>query len=778
MGVEIVIDTDEPSIGRSQNDWLQYSQRAGSDSDSEPSIFDEDDPWEAWEAKLSDPDHPLTRGMVIAMGVKDRFQSVLTKAGVRKSKMHVDSESGKCSACDSMGGLYSSFAKIEIGAVAGCPSCNILVKAIEKYVPEADRGALTSPSLGIMEEWNSGCAGRQFIRTKNVSADQSGAMGIVAILDGNLEMKNFFTKTKEISSEVVMELNFFGVKDDPASWDRIGLARHISGDTSSDAAFRWFQEQLDRCTREHSLCKMSFNGGQLPRRVLDLGPPAGGVPGQDADVRIVESNGARDSYVCLSYCWGGTIDIRLTKARYEDYTSNIAWDTLPQGYRDAIHLTRKLGVRYIWIDSVCIIQDDDDDWREQASQMASIYQGALVTLAATKAKSPSDGYFSVSPPEYHASRLYHRDARGKVRHAYARRTIPHFFSSTATGEPNYSLDRSPLLRRGWVFQERVLSPRILHLGAVELAWECNESCACECMGETQTYASEPRWAHTKGSLARNLAAAEGEGDVQPEWRSIVEKYTRTLLTFDKDMFPAISGVVKSMQKHRTDRYLAGLWEASILDDLAWQATDSTVPRPKTWLAPTWSWASVASPVSYLNYRTILSDEYVRRAEPATQRTVLIEASVTPAGPDPTAEICQGQLVLFGPMLAARLEWPTEPNEERHFYYAKHDTKTIMFKADYDLMASGPSNVSLGSTVYVLYLCREPEMKRPKGADAKTRVFSLVLRRVDESDGRDNLVKVPGDGTYERIGMVLESLPSPDEKGYVEENGLECVVKLL
>lgn len=70
------------------------------------------------------------------------------------------------------------------------------------------------------------------------------------------------------------------------------------------------------------------------------------------------------------------------------------------------------------------------------------------------------------------------------------------------------------------------------------------------------------------------------------------------------------------------------------------------------------------------------------------------------------------------------------------------------------------------------------MKRPKGADAKRRVFSLVLRRVDESDGRDNLVEVPGDGTYERIGMVLESLASPDDKGYVEENGLDCVVKLL
>jgi hypothetical protein len=495
----------------------------------------------------------------------------------------------------------------------------------------------------------------------------------------------------------------------------------------------------------------------------------------------------------LSYCWGGTIDIRLTKDRYESYTRGIAWDTLPQGYRDAIHLTRKLGVRYIWIDSLCIIQDDEEDWKEQASKMAQIYQGAHVTIAATKATSPSDGYFSISPPEYHSTRLSYRDAHGTTHHAYARRTIPHFFSSTAAAEPNYSLDRAPLLRRGWVFQERLLSPRILHLGAVEMVWECNEACACECMGETQTYASEPRWAHTKGSHARNLAAATDEADVQPDWRSTVENYTRTILTFDKDVFPAISGVVKNMQRYRTDRYLAGVWEASVLDDLAWQAMNSLVPRPKTWLAPTWSWASVKSPVSYLNYRTMLSDEYIQKVEPQTQRTVLLEASITPAGNDPTAEVCRGELVLFGPVIAACLEWPTDAEEERQYYYAGNDTALIRFAPDYDLSAPGPGNVPVGSAVYLLFLCREPELKKSNVRSAKTKVFALVLRRVDESvRGSSNIsssssgqhrlgsdvLEVPGDGTYERIGIYIDALEGADSEHYIEENGVDCVVKLI
>lgn len=578
--------------------------------------------------------------------------------------------------------------------------------------------------------------------------------------------------------------------DDPASWNEVGLAYHISGDTSSNAAFQWFQDRLRRCIREHSLCKMPTAGRQLPSRVLDLGPALGAFPETDADVRLVESRGARGKYVCLSYCWGGAIDIRLTRDRYESYMRGIAWAKLPQGYRDAIQLTRKLGVRYIWIDSLCIIQDDEEDWKEQASKMASIYQGSLVTVSATKAASPYESYFATSPPQYRATRLYYRDSHGKSHHAYARLTIPHFFSSTAAGEPNYNLDldQSPLLNRGWIFQERLLSPRVLHLGAIEMAWECNEACACECMGETQTYASEPRWAHTKGSHARNLAAARDERDVQPDWRSTVENYTRTLLTYDKDVFPAISGVVKNMQRHRRDRYLAGIWEDSVLDDLAWKVTDCSAPRPKVWLAPTWSWASVSSPVSYLNYRTMLSNQNIESARPQSQRTVLIEASVMPAGNDPTAELCQGQLVLFGPVIAATLEWPTQAEARGRFYYADHDAASLCFAPDYDLSAPGPGHVPVGSAIYLLFLCREPELKSHNERSAKTRVFSLVLRRVDEKERRNDInskhrfdkciVQTPEDGTYERIGIFMDAVENAGGADYVEENGTDCAVQLV
>jgi hypothetical protein len=190
---------------------------------------------------------------------------------------------------------------------------------------------------------------------------------------------------------------------------------------------------------------------------------------------------------------------------------------------------------------------------------------------------------------------------------------------------------------------------------------------------------------------------------------------------------------------------------------------------------------------------MLSDEYIQKVEPQTQRTVLLEASVTPAGNDPTAEVCRGELVLFGPVIAACLEWPTDAEEERQYYYAGNDTALIRFAPDYDLSAPGPGNVAVGSAVYLLFLCREPELKKSNVRSAKTKVFALVLRRVDESiRGNSNIssssssqrtlgsdvVEVPGDGTYERIGIYIDALEGVDSEHHIEENGVDCVVKLI
>ena len=255
------------------------------------------------------------------------------------------------------------------------------------------------------------------------------------------------------------------------------------------------------------------------------------------------------------------------------------------------------------------------------------------------------------------------------------------------------------------------------------------------------------------------------------------------------MFPAISGVVKDMQRYRADRYLAGVWEGSVLDDLAWQVArdgEPLLPRLRgVWLAPSWSWAAVGSPVSYKNYRTMLSDEYVQRLAPTAQPTQLVEASVTPAGSDPTAVRLASELVLFGPVLAVHLE-AEDGDDGLRVYYLQHNATRLASLPDYDLAAPGPSNVPAGSVVYLLFLCREPELKGDTGGGTKTKAFSLVLRRVDgEEESRrsqprldGDVAVLPEDGTYERIGLHSCELEEQSVRDYVEENGIECAMKLI
>lgn len=208
MGLDITINTDEPFVGRTQNDFIQYHQRAMPDSDS--SFSDDSDDFGIfgdveWLAKVL---RPSARAVNIAMVIKIKCDSVLSK--VLKPKMRLDDRTGECGACHGIDGFVSLFAEVELAAAAGCPSCSILVQGVKKYTPS--KGALWRSKLGIMSSWNSGCAGRQFIRTNNRSANLPGALGVMALLHGEMDIKNIFTKTKDIESKVLMELNFFGVK--------------------------------------------------------------------------------------------------------------------------------------------------------------------------------------------------------------------------------------------------------------------------------------------------------------------------------------------------------------------------------------------------------------------------------------------------------------------------------------------------------------------------------------------------------------------------------------
>jgi hypothetical protein len=229
MVLDLVIDSEAPSIDRDHNDFLQYQHRVEPDSDRDDNWSLSDD--DSWFERVMHPTSPVMRFAHTAWHLKTKCAAVLTQAGVLKPKLKLHERTGKCEACGGMQGFLSSFAEVELGAAAGCPSCTILMKGVRKYCP--NKRALWKSGVNVMDSWNSGCAGRQFIRTKNVAATLHGAMGVIVGLEGHLDVKhivsgpegyvnrlqsglpgpkNKSTKQNEDPSNKVVELNFFGTK--------------------------------------------------------------------------------------------------------------------------------------------------------------------------------------------------------------------------------------------------------------------------------------------------------------------------------------------------------------------------------------------------------------------------------------------------------------------------------------------------------------------------------------------------------------------------------------
>lgn len=139
-----------------------------------------------------------------------------------------------------------------------------------------------------------------------------------------------------------------------------------------------------------------------------------------------------------------------------------------------------LKIKYIWIDSLCIIQDDLEDWNTESAKMADIYQGAYITLSATASSGDAYGCFASTPQDVDDVEIQLPDDLRAVKVA-VRKALIHWDEVT----PRAIADRFPLMTRGWAYQERLLSCRVLHFTQAELVWECRSLVTCECNGLSQ-----------------------------------------------------------------------------------------------------------------------------------------------------------------------------------------------------------------------------------------------------------------------------------------------------
>lgn len=429
---------------------------------------------------------------------------------------------------------------------------------------------------------------------------------------------------------------------------------------------------LEDCLANHATC--SYAESPLPTRVIEVGSTT-------RDPYLYTSNGDTGPYITLSHCWGGASPITTTTGTIGTRSAGIRFTTLPKTFQDAVLITRDLGIRYLWIDSLCILQDSNEDWEREAARMADVYANGYVMLAADGSENCHGGCFpraggpsfpiAAPGPVGRSSKVYCRltnvlaDDLGEVCHSLH--------------DPQGGFRRNALDSRGWTLQERILAPRTLHFGNSEIGWECASKRACEC----QVVATQTDWdsrfkaqlVNSQGRIAdRPNSLADSAGD-RWLWSNIVEEFTRRNLTNSKDILPALSGLAKRMCLGAEGEYISGMWRKKLPGFLMWRPdyyyirsnSLSRVPRRhERYYAPSWSWASVIGPITYENLDrqsdlTKWKEPYpIRKGECGwdDERTngllTILEVRSVQKGLNPFGPSKSAQLHVHGYMASARL----------------------------------------------------------------------------------------------------------------------------
>jgi hypothetical protein len=272
-----------------------------------------------------------------------------------------------------------------------------------------------------------------------------------------------------------------------------------------------------------------------------------------------------------------------TQSTIQERKHGILLKDLPQTFLDAVLFVRRLKKKFLWIDSLCIIQDCLQDWQQESAEMAEIYQNSWLTIAALKASSCHDGLFSAKIRELSpvVDSIQYR--------VYAQPSFKHIVHESGRTDSN------PLLQRAWVYQERLLSPRVLYFGTNELEWECQEEIYCECSDPTDHTKDDPMPLKISHGLTVNAATSVRE--LRLRWYDIIEEYSTLNLTRRSDRLPALQGLARQMQVHRQDHCLAGLWGQTLSHDLMWYSPNWP-SKGASFIAPSWSWASLEGQITF------------------------------------------------------------------------------------------------------------------------------------------------------------------------------------
>jgi len=504
---------------------------------------------------------------------------------------------------------HRSLEQLEKAAALNCPLCRLIFDALTPKLAEEPpldptiwkSSPITLRGVQYVDE-DSECGGIFWIKAR---CDRAGPLAFAYL--------SLYPDEEDPDSVPVPEDIVIGRKVQPPEQN-----------------FNLLRGWIQHCEANHSTCAAR---GSLPTRVINVGK------GGEDFVKLEETHPDQpDRYMTLSHCWGPTphLVIRTTKATLAQHQQQIPLSALTNTFRDAVHVTRAVGIKYIWIDSLCIVQDDEQDWARESAKMGFIYANSYLTVAAAASPDSTGGCF-------------HHNGKLQVQSARIRCTTPaglgHVFLCPRLGD-FLTLHESPLHTRAWVKQERILSPRTIHYDGDQMLWECHESRACESGVPESAFVVQHRiW---DGRLRL-------EGDEQQtsrrswwwDWYDLVESYTTHGLTKGEDKLPALSGMAQTLESATGGSYVAGLWRDHLPFGLLWRKAGPWLKPAPTYRAPTWSWSAWDGKSSFYNEADL--EGYSTRV---FSTVGIVEAVVTPLGLDPRGKLASGFLKITGQLKAA------------------------------------------------------------------------------------------------------------------------------
>ncbi|RDW75342.1 HET-domain-containing protein [Coleophoma cylindrospora] len=655
---------------------------------------------------------------------------------------------------------YEGIVGLQRSSIQGCTLCSLLYGAWAKTLNRPD----------ITEEW---------LEKTFQGPLYLGCTGWIASRQG-IPYVSLTQKLPDGRSRELCHFEAFADREDIPSDGSALLGRAVYEDPSQEACLAVAADWIDTCLNKHEKCnQIREREKSLPTRAIDVGdistPP-----------KLVTTKGKVGTYIALSYCWGGDSTFVYNDKMAQDLKTGIALGEYPATLRDAIIITRALKIKYIWIDALCIKQDDPQDWAAEAAQMREVYSNAIISICAANSPTTRSGIFTTRKFELPPVELVWRDLADESK-------IPHQVSKVylRSGSElwDQSLRMSVLQTRGWALQEGVLSPRTLSYGSQQMIWECVQYQADEggrITRPTQDYRSKGFMQQLisgrqkvsinplqnlliklslKSPSEENWWKSFSVANPYDKWNDIGEQFMGRSLTKDFDVLPALAGIARAFHSALNDEYCAGLWKKEIICSLRWQrnprypADQSTrfdLERPSEYLAPSWSWASILGRQSVISSNWKTRDALKTSAERVAK---VVKVHMVPKGNDPFGQVVRGELVLRGPfclieelppVYSLQDEWiektpgpQSKSPFQRRMYDVLHETDVAIYEYYQQHIAHENQHFA---AVEIVHWNKSPAGGEP-GMD-----FLLL-----ESTGE------PG-GTYRRIGHYgLRKYELPDEE---------------